>query len=209
MATYDNIAKYYNGLFTGPLLNLYYNQSVKFLGKYLQDNFSFLDVGCGTGAFLKQLYKKRKNLSLFGVDESQGMIKIAQKNHSQIANFQTAKAENLPFGAASINFVSTVNSFALFEKEGFANECRRVLKPGGFLFINTIAPEKAKVFSWGLILLIKILGVDQGSKYLNLEQIKNLLQNKGFELIEAKDKVSPYLPIYKNWLLVFQKNKPT
>ena len=204
-SSYDTIAKYYNGLFTGPLLNLFYNQSINFIDKYLQDGFSFLDVGCGTGAFLKQLHKKRGGLLLFGVDESRGMIDVCKKRHSSFAQFQVARAETLPFETASINFISAINSFALFEKENFINECKRTLKPQGFLFINTISPEKIKVFSKSLILLIKILGVDQGAKYLNLEQIKSLMQNKGFELIEAKDKMSPYLPVYKNWLLVFQK----
>jgi len=201
---YDNFAKYYNGLFFGPWLNLYYKQSIKFIKKYVQDEDSFLDVGCGTGAFLKQLNKVKNNLKFFGIDESQGMIKVAQKRKFKNATFQIAKAESLPFEATSFNFISSIDSFASFDKEKFFNECKRILRPNGYLFINTIAIGKFKIFNKILIILTKIFGLTENVHHISLRDIQKIAESKNFKLIEVESKGLPYSPFYKYWFIVFQ-----
>lgn len=57
---YDNFAKYYDGWFIGPFLKAHHKQAIKFIAPFVKDNSSVLDVGCGTGAFLKQLVKRKK-----------------------------------------------------------------------------------------------------------------------------------------------------
>ena len=59
---YDNFAKYYDGWFIGSILKAYHKQAVKFISPYIKKDSAVLDVGCGTGAFLKQLVKKKWKL---------------------------------------------------------------------------------------------------------------------------------------------------
>ena len=207
MATYDNIAKYYDGWFIGPILKAHHKQAIKFITPFIKESGKLLDVGCGTGAFLKQLAKKNKNLNLqvFGIDESSGMIKRALKKKIPNANFQVAKAEDIPFPSEYFDSITCVDSLYHLNPEKFFSECSRVLMPGGLVFINTISIDHRKIFTKMSILLTRLFSVWRKAKYLKFQEIEAIAKTNNFKAIKSQAKSYPYGPCYKTWLIVFQK----
>lgn len=57
-------------------------------------NGTVIDLGCGTGSYLQGLKEKYPNLSLIGVDGSQGMIELANNSASGI-DFRCQRLQEL------------------------------------------------------------------------------------------------------------------
>lgn len=57
-----------------------------------------LEIGCGTGAFLKEVLNKYKNIQVTGIDINKNMIAICQKNDKlkRTVDFKVADVMNLP-----------------------------------------------------------------------------------------------------------------
>jgi ubiquinone/menaquinone biosynthesis C-methylase UbiE len=97
-----------------------------------------LECGCGGGYFFKRLKKKKRNMSYYGIDISEEQIKRAKEvNPKYEDRFQVASWDNIPF---EDNYFDTI---LFLETVGYAEnvdrmieECYRVLKPGGTLFVK-------------------------------------------------------------------------
>ncbi|MCB0700711.1 MAG: methyltransferase domain-containing protein [Chitinophagales bacterium] len=105
-----------------------------------KNNGKYLDIGCGTGNYLKAL--SDKGLDIIGVDPSDTMLKEAKEKNPNTTLIQ-GKAENLPFDDA--NFDGGMGIFTLHHwndiQQGI-NEIYRVLKPGGqFVFFSFTAKQ--------------------------------------------------------------------
>src|SRR5882762_4101335 len=96
-----------------------------------------VDVGCGTGAILKQLGTPEKNT---GIDLAPEAISFCRQRG--LDNVQQGDIHALPFPDAS--FDAVVCSSVLYHQwvsdvEGAIGEMHRVLRPGGTLLINVPA----------------------------------------------------------------------
>ena len=61
-----------------PFYNQFHKQIAKISEFYLKDNSIIYDLGCSTGNYIKEVCKlKKKNLNIYGVDESKTMLKLA------------------------------------------------------------------------------------------------------------------------------------
>jgi tRNA (cmo5U34)-methyltransferase len=61
-----------------PFYNQFHKQIAKISEFYLKDNSIIYDLGCSTGNYIKEVCKlKKKNLNIYGVDESKKMLKLA------------------------------------------------------------------------------------------------------------------------------------
>ena len=92
-----------------------------------------LDVGCGTGALLRQMNARLPNvLELVGVDPAIEMIRIARERSEGIEQFIQANAEQLPFEDGHFDLVVSTSSFDHWvdQARGVA-EAARVLHPDG------------------------------------------------------------------------------
>lgn len=118
-----------------------------------------LDLGCGTGTFLRFISKKAKKV--FAVDASEKMIQKAKKrvDAEKLSNVQIqfADALKLPFEKDFFDTVYCINTFYhIKDKEKVISEISRVLKKNGtayiefynvlnpFAFLRTIANHFAK-----------------------------------------------------------------
>ncbi|MGP7817887.1 class I SAM-dependent methyltransferase [Niallia sp. 01092] len=106
--------------------------------KYVDQNASILDYGCGYGRTLLELRDSNFN-HLHGVDFSEEMIKRAKSNDSEI-DFQVVQSGKLPFPDHTFD---SVLLFAVLtcvykdeEQNAILDEIKRVLKPGGIIYIN-------------------------------------------------------------------------
>jgi SAM-dependent methyltransferase len=96
-----------------------------------------LDVGCGTGAILKQLGNPEKNV---GIDLAPEAISFCRERG--LNNVRQGDICALPFADAS--FDAVICSSVLYHQwvgdvEGAVREMHRVLRPGGTLLINVPA----------------------------------------------------------------------
>lgn len=97
-----------------------------------------LDAGCGTGQLAEELAAAypMQRVSVTGVDFSQKMIEAAQKKQIPQARFLWGDAMKLPFSAASFDFLVCSHSLPYYKDKALAiREFKRVLKPGGNLFL--------------------------------------------------------------------------
>ena len=99
----------------------------------------FLDVGCGTGAWVQRLVALgARPENLYGIDLMEERIAIARENSSPRIHFTTGSADRLPYPD---EFFDVVFQFMMFTsildaglKQRIGQEMVRVLKPGGRIF---------------------------------------------------------------------------
>ena len=97
---------------------------------------SALDVGCGEGRFCRLL--RANHIPVVGIDPTEALLAHARLL-DPIGQYQIARAENLPFAAASFDLV--VSYLTLIDIPDFRSGLRemvRVLRPGGTLLIANI-----------------------------------------------------------------------
>src|SRR5947209_18347443 len=96
-----------------------------------------VDVGCGTGAILKQLGNPERNV---GIDLAPEAISFCRQRG--LNNVQQGDIHALPFPDAS--FDAVICSSVLYHQwvsdvEGAVREMHRILRPGGVLVVNVPA----------------------------------------------------------------------
>lgn len=96
---------------------------------------SWLDVGCGNGAFSEVIQTQAAPLSLTGLDPSEGQIIYARnRTAAQPARFLVGDAQALPFGEAGFDaaVMALVIAFVPDPARAVA-ELARVTRPGGLV----------------------------------------------------------------------------
>jgi ubiquinone/menaquinone biosynthesis C-methylase UbiE len=103
-----------------------------------------LDVGCGTGAFLREVKRNYPRLAVVGLDLSAPYLSVAGRRLADWSRVELIEgaAEQMPFGDASFDGVSCIYLFHELPpavRRAVAGEIRRVLKPGGTLvFVDSL-----------------------------------------------------------------------
>jgi ubiquinone/menaquinone biosynthesis C-methylase UbiE len=99
-----------------------------------------LDVGCGTGAFLREVKRNHPRLAVTGLDLSAPYLSVAGRRLADWSRVELIEgaAEAMPFGDAEFDAVSVVYLFHELPprtRRAVVDEIRRVLKPGGTLIL--------------------------------------------------------------------------
>ena len=99
-----------------------------------------LDVGCGTGAFLREVKRNHPRLSVTGLDLSAPYLAVARRRLADWsrAELHEGAGEAMPFLDGSFDVVTCI--YLMHElpprtRREVANEIARVLKPGGTLIL--------------------------------------------------------------------------
>jgi ubiquinone/menaquinone biosynthesis C-methylase UbiE len=118
---------------------------------------SLLDIGCGNGAFLRQISPKIENLH--GVDASAGMLNVAKQKAAteKISNVQFSKIMGpaLPFADNQFDAIISVLSFRYLDWDPMVNEILRVLKPGGQILILDMVAAPIRFHEIPMLLISK------------------------------------------------------
>ncbi len=89
---------------------------------------------CGNGTLLQELSKKAK-IQVHGLDVSENMIHIAKMRYPNM-HFKVRPCYPLEWSDESIDIITVCCAFHHFDNpQGFVNECKRVLKKNGTVYI--------------------------------------------------------------------------
>ncbi len=115
-----------------------------FLKKFLSIKKPYiLDLGCGTGISTRPLASFSK---VVGCDPDIRMLQAARKHKdAAVEKYVVGSAAKLPFKDASFDVVTAFSAFHWFDNKKDISEIKRVLKPGGILFVA----NKTGLKSWG------------------------------------------------------------
>lgn len=130
--TYNNMAAEYDTSPEGRYTIPHKAELVKRVT--LHDGDSVLDVACGNGTLLGELARKA-DVYAYGVDLSENMVAAARERHPNVT-FQASPCVPLPFPDKSMDVITVSCAFHHFEDpRAFGEECMRVLKAGGTLYM--------------------------------------------------------------------------
>jgi len=105
---------------------------LEFLG--VPSHKKILDVGCGKGRFCR-IMKDSGFADVVGIDASEGLIRVAQKNNTDITFFQ-ANVTDMPFNDNEFDVVLCIEVLEhIVDIQKAIAEMARILKPGGSLCI--------------------------------------------------------------------------
>lgn len=112
------------------------------------------DVGCGTGRYSLELYRRLKErLLLYCIDPNRAMLSALRAQilpHTDGTLWVLeGSAEALPLPAESLDCLCTFNAIHHFHLPGFLSEAARTLKEGGRLFIYTRFRSQNARTIWG------------------------------------------------------------
>lgn len=98
-----------------------------------------VDLGCGTGWFTRKLVGMGRVEVLTGLDLSPGMVQEACQNGPEWINWIVGDAEHLPLPDDSCDLIfSNLMIQWCDDPRAVLSECRRILRPGGFLMVSTL-----------------------------------------------------------------------
>lgn len=109
-------------------------------------NCHILDLGCGTGLELEELFLRNPSAKVTGIDLSQGMLsalkkKFVDRDVSLIVGFYFS----VPFGVDAFDAAVSVESLHHFTKEEkiplYAKLCRALKKNGYFILTDYFSPS--------------------------------------------------------------------
>jgi ubiquinone/menaquinone biosynthesis C-methylase UbiE len=144
---------------------------------------SILDIGCGSGKILRAFFQKFGNgISLNGIDSSPDLIwQAKEEDTSGKIKYKTALADDLPFPNDFFDWITVTfvaHHLSAEEKKKMIGEARRVLKPGGMIFISDVGrPEGLK----GKFLAF--VSGNNGLEKRNMEEIKRDLEENDLKII--------------------------
>lgn len=94
-----------------------------------------LDLGCGTGLELKEIFKKNPNLEVTGIDLTQAMLyKLKSNFPNKNIKLICANYFDVPFGEKVFDYVISFQTMHHFSKESKVNLYKKIhkaLKPNG------------------------------------------------------------------------------
>jgi 2-polyprenyl-3-methyl-5-hydroxy-6-metoxy-1,4-benzoquinol methylase len=101
-----------------------------------------VDVGCGTGLFVREASRRFPDKTIIGVDYSDDNIRVAQLLHPLLAvRFRRMSAYRLEFAEASVDCITMQEVLEHLEGAALAvKEANRVLRPDGVLVVSVPNP---------------------------------------------------------------------
>jgi ubiquinone/menaquinone biosynthesis C-methylase UbiE len=106
---------------------------------------SVLDVGCGTGLLAEQIAGELPKARIVAFDFSAQMIRRAAARCDAIGCVR-GDAGRLPFADRSFDALTCTEAFHWFPNQPQAlSEFRRVLRPGGCLFVAVVSPVSRRL----------------------------------------------------------------
>jgi cytosine/adenosine deaminase-related metal-dependent hydrolase/ubiquinone/menaquinone biosynthesis C-methylase UbiE len=144
------------------------------------EGYDVLDVGCGTGRWLK-LIAARGPRQLVGIDSSSAMLDRAKTKLGSAADILLGDCCALPIPASSVDIVIASFVLSYLESlENFAAELRRVTRVGGRILVTDLHPQTAHSCGWKRGFRSKSGSVELHTHYRTLQEIVDGFGSAGF-----------------------------
>lgn len=194
--------------------NIYHESKIKCFYPYIDKLFNngstpvIVDVCGGRGISVHVISKKYPNINILGIELSRDACVLAKKISGKA--FITGDAEDIPLSCKSTDAVLLVSALHHFYEYPIRTiqECHRILKPDGFLFLNdpylssetSITQHEVKLIRNHIIEICKLLSSlhkiqpsrDTSELSSNKEavicsgDIHKLLVHNGFKILEQR-----------------------
>jgi SAM-dependent methyltransferase len=179
VADYDRVADGYDHRYSFLRYDGVRQTLIDFLGT---DGPRALEVGCGTGYWLR-VASDRASL-LVGMDFSAAMLAKARQ-HDVAARIVRARAEDLPWPAASFDRIVCINALHHFsDRVRFFGEARRVLRPGGALLSVGKDPHAERDEWWVYEYFPETVAIDR-ARFAPARILRGELARAGFDWAES------------------------
>ena len=182
--TFDTWADVYDSQ-PNPLLAL----EQRVLGPMLPDvrGLDVLDVGCGTGRWLKQL-AARNPRSLLGVDISPQMLLQAAAKLGHNCDLQLGSSTAIGFGNAVADLVLSCFVASYVDDLGaLAREIDRVARPGATIFLTDMHPDTEASRNWKRSFEAEGSSTGIETRGWTLEQVTGAFLDRGFQLLSLRE----------------------
>lgn len=180
------------------------------------DEGDILDIGCGTGHFLREFLKNKPNIRAVGVDISSAMIDEAVKKAKNAdlknlkfihADWETMKLAS--FSGYNFKIIFCANAFHYFtDPQAASHKLHELLKDDGMLYV--LERNKARsllTLFWGFLHSAFIK--DQVVFYKTSELVK-FFENAGFKDVRIVRSIKKYFwknKLFTSIVLIEGKNR--
>ena len=172
-----------------PFFRKAFSDVAKCMNKSIKD-LHLLDIGCGTGMYLKSFQKEINNIT--GLEFNKSMLNKAKSNLSNV-DILEGTILNIPFADASFDVITTtqvLHHIETGEDNNFSNillaskEIFRCLRPGGCWVVQTQTPlQHINGFWWSPI--IPNAAYKLSKRFPTKEKFKLICKNVGFKKFES------------------------
>lgn len=148
-------------------------------------NSSILDVGCGTGILLEQADALNRNIKLYGIDISDGMIEKAKIKFGNRAALRVGSANKLPYKDNTFDYVVCCTSLHHHPntKKSLSEMYRVVKKRGTVLVLDVFVDGLLRTLSYRLDNMI----FKEGKTFAyTRKQMYQLFKDAGFQNISQQ-----------------------
>ena len=144
-----------------------------------------LDIACGNGTLLGELSKKAK-IRANGIDISENMIHAAIMRYPHI-NFKVKPCCPLEWSDESIDIITICCAFHHFDNpQRFVNECRRVLKKSGTVYVAD--PNFGAVIRFFANQFWFPFSKSGDVKVYGRKELEAIFYNGGFRIVQVYEK---------------------
>ncbi|MEM9732278.1 MAG: bifunctional 2-polyprenyl-6-hydroxyphenol methylase/3-demethylubiquinol 3-O-methyltransferase UbiG [Pseudomonadota bacterium] len=147
-----------------------------------------LDLGCAGGFMAEPLAERGAHVT--GIDPAEKAIEAARHHAAKMGHdiqYDVGVGEALPYGDHSFDYVVCVDVLEHVQSvEGVLDEVKRVLKPGGTFFFDTIAKNRLAKFA-AITMAEDVLGLlpagtHDPDMFIPPEQLRQWLTERGFQV---------------------------
>lgn len=148
----------------------------------LKSNKRILEIGAGTGRSIKDLVNIIPSNSIWLLEPSIHMLRIASKKYPDV-NIIHGYAEKLPFPDGSYHRIFAIDSFHHWDDHVRSlNEIYRVLIPGGLFLLIEFDPSTRT----GHFIKSMEKTLMMGSTFFTPRKLNEMLLNAGFNVIDYR-----------------------
>ena len=167
-----------------------FNETMSKVKENLNPEDLVLDFACATGSISTEIANSVKEIH--AIDTSEKMIEIAKRNiaNSNIENilFECSTIFNDRYKEGGYNAVLAFNILHLLEDtELTVQRIKDLLKLGGVFISSTVCLGDKMSFLGVFLSLFSKLGIIPYVKTLKFTQLKDLILNKGFQIVDMKE----------------------